>query len=61
MLNRPGLPEGKTLGELPVMKQKQKKTSQPYSPEFRKRAVRLVMGHRDEYQSEVSVLIKQVF
>jgi transposase len=33
-----------------------KKTSKPYSPEFRERAVRLVMEHRDEYQSEAAAL-----
>ena len=33
-----------------------KKTSKPYSPEFRDRAVRLVMDHRDEYQSEAAAL-----
>ena len=38
------------------MEQKQKKTSKPYSPEFRERAVRLVMDHRDAYQSEAAAL-----
>ena len=53
----PGLPEGKTLGELPVMEQtSKKKTSKPYSPEFRERAVRLAMEHRDDYQSEAAAL-----
>ena len=33
-----------------------KKTAKPYSPEFRERAVRLVMEHRDEYQSEGAAL-----
>jgi len=33
-----------------------KKISKPYSPEFRERAVRLVMEHRDEYQSEAAAL-----
>ena len=33
-----------------------KKTSKPYSPEFRERAVRLLLEHRDEYQSEASAL-----
>jgi transposase len=33
-----------------------KKTAEPYSPEFRERAVRLVMEHRDEYQSEAAAL-----
>ena len=33
-----------------------KKTSKPYSPEFRERAVRLAMEHRDEYQSEAAAL-----
>jgi len=33
-----------------------KKTSKPYSPEFRERAVRLVMEHRDDYQSEAAAL-----
>ena len=32
-----------------------KKTAKPYSPEFRERAVRLAMEHRDEYQSEAAV------
>lgn len=34
-----------------------KKTSKPYSPEFRERAVRLLLEHRDEYQSEASALV----
>jgi transposase-like protein len=33
-----------------------KKTAEPYSPEFRERAVRLVIEHRDEYQSEAAAL-----
>mgnify|MGYP005873999967 CR=1 FL=1 len=33
-----------------------KKTSKPYSPEFRERAVRLAMEHRDEYRSEAAAL-----
>jgi transposase len=33
-----------------------KKTSKPYSLEFRERAVRLVMEHRDDYQSEAAAL-----
>ena len=33
-----------------------KKTSKPYSPEFRERAVRLLLEHRDEYQSEAAAL-----
>ena len=33
-----------------------KKTSKPYSPEFRERAVRLLMEHRDDYQSEAAAL-----
>lgn len=33
-----------------------KKTSKPYSPEFRDRAVRLAMEHRDAYQSEAAAL-----
>ena len=33
-----------------------KKTSKPFSPEFRERAVRLAMEHRDEYQSEAAAL-----
>jgi transposase len=33
-----------------------KKTSKPYSPEFRERAVRLAVEHRDEYQSEAAAL-----
>ena len=31
-----------------------KKTTKPCSPEFRQRAVRLAMEHRDEYQSEAA-------
>ena len=38
------------------MEQTQKKTAKPYSPEFRERAVRLAMEHRDEYQSEAAAL-----
>ena len=54
---RQGLPEGKALGELSIMEQTQKKkTAKKYSPEFRERAVRLVMEHRDEYQSEAAAL-----
>ena len=33
-----------------------KKTSKPFSPEFRERAVRLVMEHREEYRSEALAL-----
>jgi transposase len=33
-----------------------KKTSKLYSTEFRERAVRLAMDHRDEYQSEAAAL-----
>ena len=33
-----------------------KKTSKPYSREFRERAVRLAMEHCDEYQSEAAAL-----
>ena len=33
-----------------------KKTAKPYFREFRERAVRLVMEHRDEYQSEGAAL-----
>ena len=33
-----------------------KKTSKPYSPEFRERAVRLVMENLDDYQSEAAAL-----
>ncbi|WP_375569870.1 MULTISPECIES: IS3 family transposase [Seohaeicola] len=33
-----------------------KKTSKPYSPEFRERAVRLAMEHRDDYRSEAAAL-----
>ena len=33
-----------------------KKTSKPYSPEFRERAVRLAMEHRDDSQSEAAAL-----
>ena len=36
------------------MEQKQRKTSEPYSPEFRERAVRRLMEPRDEYQSEAA-------
>ena len=35
---------------------RKKKTSKPYSSEFRERAVRLVMEHRDDYQSEAAAL-----
>ena len=38
------------------MEQKQKKAAKPYSPEFRERAVRLAMEHRDDYQSEAASL-----
>ncbi len=38
------------------MEQTQKKTSKPYSPEFRERAVRLAIEHRDEYRSEAAAL-----
>ena len=38
------------------MEHKQKRTSKPYSPEFRERAVRLLMEHRDDYQSEAAAL-----
>ena len=34
-----------------------KKTTKPYSPEFRERAVRLAMEHRDEYRSEAAALV----
>jgi hypothetical protein len=33
-----------------------KRTAKPYSAEFRERAVRLAMEHRDEYQSEAAAL-----
>ena len=33
-----------------------KKTSKPYSPEFRARAVRLAMEHRDDDRSEAAAL-----
>jgi transposase len=33
-----------------------KRTSKSYSPEFRERAVRLVMEQRDDYQSEAAAL-----
>ncbi|GAA0988390.1 transposase [Microbacterium maritypicum] len=36
------------------MEQNRKKTSKPYSPEFRARAVRLVAEHRDEYRSDAA-------
>jgi transposase-like protein len=32
----------------------QKKTSKPYSPEFRESARRLLMEHRDDYRSEAA-------
>ena len=38
------------------MEQKQKKTSNPYSPEFRESAALLAIEHRDEYQSEAAAL-----
>jgi transposase len=38
------------------MEQTKKKTAKPYSPEFRVRAVRLAMEHRDEYQSDAAAL-----
>ena len=38
------------------MEQTQKKTSKPRSPEFRERAVRLVLEPRDEDQSEAAAL-----
>jgi transposase len=42
---------------LPIMEQTHnKKTSKPYSPEFRDRAVRLAMEHREEYRSEAALL-----
>lgn len=51
----PSLPEGKTLRELPITEHAQKKkTAKPYSPEFRERAVRLLLEHRDDYQSEAA-------
>ena len=31
-----------------------KKSSKPYSPDFRERAVWLLTEHRDEYQSEAA-------
>ena len=34
----------------------QKKTSKPYSPDFRERAVRLLMEYRDDYRSEAAAL-----
>ena len=37
------------------MDQTQKKTSKPYSPEFRERAVRLVAEHRGEYRSDAAM------
>ena len=36
------------------MEQNRRKTSKPYSPEFRARAVRLVAEHRDEYRSDAA-------
>ena len=38
------------------MEQTKKNTSKPYSPEFRERAVRLALEHREEYQSEAAAL-----
>jgi transposase-like protein len=35
----------------------QKKISKPYSPEFRDRAVRLFMEHREDYRSESSAYV----
>ncbi len=35
----------------------QRKTSKPYSPEFRERAVRLLMEHRADYRSEAAALV----
>lgn len=35
----------------------QKKISKPYSPEFRERAVRLVMEHRADYRSESAAYV----
>lgn len=34
-----------------------KKTTKPYSPEFRERAVRLAMEHRNQHQSETAALV----
>ena len=52
-----GLPEGETLGELPVMEQAQKKaTAKPYSPQVREPAVRLAVEHRDADQSQAAAL-----
>ena len=39
------------------MEQRQKKTTKPYSPEFRERAVGLLLEHRDEYRSEAAALV----
>ena len=39
------------------MEQKPKTTSKPQSPELRERAVRLLMEHRDDYQSEAAALV----
>lgn len=39
------------------MEHRKQRTTKPYSPEFRERAVRLAMEHRDEYNSESAALI----
>lgn len=38
------------------MEHRKQRTTKPYSPEFRERAVRLAMEHRDEYNSESAAL-----
>ena len=39
------------------MEHRKQRTTKPYSPEFRERAVRLAREHRDEYNSESAALI----
>ncbi|WP_369835699.1 hypothetical protein [Donghicola sp. XS_ASV15] len=38
------------------MEDRKQRNTKPYSPEFRERAVRLAMEHRDEYNSESAAL-----
>ena len=38
------------------MESRKQRSSKPYLPEFRKRAVRLAMEHRDEYSPEFAAL-----
>ena len=64
-LNHPGFTGGQnsrsiapygTESKEDMEQNQKKKTSKPYSPEFRQRAVRLAMEHRDDYQSEAAAL-----